>query len=521
MKDSSITIKDLFCGAGGSSIGATKAIQAKGGKVAVAMNHWKLAIETHNTNFPDTLHDCTDIQACDPRRYPSTNILIASPECTNHSVAKGKKAVTAQLDLFDKGIIDPACERSRATMWDVPRFTEFHKYEIIIVENVVDARKWVQFPAWLHAMDLLGYNHKCVYANSMHFQPCPQSRDRMYVVFWKKGNRKPNLEMTPKAYCQKCGCDIDSVQAWKNPSKKFGKYKQQYIYICPECVNQVEPYYYAAFNVIDWSNIGTRIGDRKKPLSDNTERRIRHGLEKYGKQPFQVVNYTPGTAKHISDPVGTCTTIDHNAICTPMIIKGEHTLVDGMVKSSLDSMQTQCTRQTMSLVTPFIINIQQQTGVDFRVKSMANVVPTQSTGASLALALPYIVEMNSSGKAKPITNPTSTFTAGGVNHSLVTPESYRSFIHSHYGQTTLGSISDAIGTQTTKDRHSIVSYQEPKYEDCFYRMLFPREVQAAMAFESDYIVLGSGKDQVKQLGNAVTPPAMEWLVSRCVESLEN
>ncbi|MBL7859520.1 MAG: hypothetical protein JNJ65_00065 [Cyclobacteriaceae bacterium] len=50
-----------------------------------------------------------------------------------------------------------AQKRSRATMWDVPRFAEYHSYEIIIVENVVDARYWVQRGAWLLAMHLLGY----------------------------------------------------------------------------------------------------------------------------------------------------------------------------------------------------------------------------------------------------------------------------------------------------------------------------------------------------------------------------
>lgn len=85
-KKSYITVTDQFCGAGGSSIGATQA----GAEVRLAMNHWKLAIETHNTNFPNVDHDCTDISAVDPRRYPSTDILITSPECTNHSLAKGK-----------------------------------------------------------------------------------------------------------------------------------------------------------------------------------------------------------------------------------------------------------------------------------------------------------------------------------------------------------------------------------------------------------------------------------------------
>lgn len=70
-KKSYITITDQFCGAGGSPQGARKAALKHGGgiEVSLALNHWKLAIDTHQTNFPDTLHDCTDISACDHRRY--------------------------------------------------------------------------------------------------------------------------------------------------------------------------------------------------------------------------------------------------------------------------------------------------------------------------------------------------------------------------------------------------------------------------------------------------------------------
>lgn len=76
-KPSDITATDQFCGAGGSSQGAEEA----GVRLVMALNHWDKAIETHNSNFPHAAHDCTDISACDPRRYPSTNILITSPEC--------------------------------------------------------------------------------------------------------------------------------------------------------------------------------------------------------------------------------------------------------------------------------------------------------------------------------------------------------------------------------------------------------------------------------------------------------
>lgn len=58
------TVTDLFCGAGGSSIGARDA----GASLRLAVNHWKKAVDTHNANFPDADHDCVDISAIDPRR---------------------------------------------------------------------------------------------------------------------------------------------------------------------------------------------------------------------------------------------------------------------------------------------------------------------------------------------------------------------------------------------------------------------------------------------------------------------
>lgn len=149
-----VTVTDLFCGAGGSSLGAAQS----GAEIRMALNHWELAVQTHNSNFPNTDHHCCDASQADPRYYPRTTVLIASPECTNHSLAKGKGRARYQADLWGTPLIDPAEERSRATMWDVPRFAEVHRYELIIVENVIDARAWVLWDAWLHAMQALGYD---------------------------------------------------------------------------------------------------------------------------------------------------------------------------------------------------------------------------------------------------------------------------------------------------------------------------------------------------------------------------
>jgi DNA (cytosine-5)-methyltransferase 1 len=192
-----VTVTDLFAGGGGSSTGAE---MVAGVEVAIAANHWQTAVDVHQVHFPDARHDCADLSQADPRRYPATNILLASPECTNHSQARGISRKRQDASLFDGP--DPAAERSRSTMWDVGRFAEQLHYDAIVVENVVEATKWTGWEHWLGWLTSLGYSHKVLSRNSMH-HGVPQSRDRIYVVFWRKG-LKPNLEMEHAGWCERC-----------------------------------------------------------------------------------------------------------------------------------------------------------------------------------------------------------------------------------------------------------------------------------------------------------------------------
>ena len=517
MKDSALTVTDQFCGCGGSSQGVRNLSMKKeyiGLKVRLALNHWKLAIETHNTNFPDTVHDCADVSATNPQRYFSTDILITSPECTNHSLSKGVKRKST-YDLFDE--VDESAVRSRATMWDVPRFTEYHKYNLIIVENVVDARKWVLFDDWLKTMHTLGYLHKMVYANSMFFHPTPQSRDRMYVVFWKKGNRSPDLEYKPKAYCRHCSKVVESIQTWKKPNMIWGRYKTQYTYNCPECKKEVSPYYYAAFNCIDWTNIGTRIGDRNKPLSENTLRRIRYGLDKYGQTPLQIINYSPGYARDLNIPVQTITSNDHIGLCTPFIINTQQTTGnDCRVKEVTDKLSTVTSSPNLGIVSPFVIMVEH--GDHMNVRGIQDTLQTQTTRQSMGLIQPpFITELFKSANTRPVIDPIGT-QMPVPHYGIVTNESWNSFISYWYGSSQASQIIEAARTIVSTDSHQLVTFNEPKVDDCYYRMLFPREIQRAMAFKDDYIVLGSQKDKVHQLGNAVTPPVMEWLVEQGIKT---
>ncbi len=533
-KRSYLTLTDQFCGAGGSSIGATLA----GVEVRLAMNHWKLAIETHNTNFPNVDHDCTDISAVDPRRYPSTDILITSPECTNHSLAKGKPRRFYTEDLFGNKLVDPSDERSRATMWDVPRFAEYHDYNIIVVENVVDAAKWRMWDAWLSAMHALGYDHEAVYFNSMFSWPTPQSRDRLYTVFWKHGNKKPDLEFRPLAHCMSCDRDVEAIQTWKK-RLKWGRYKAQYFYRCPNCNQQVTPYYYAAFNAIDWTIPAERIGDRKRPLKPKTLARIEYGLETYGRQVMVVTGrYTSGLECRVrnayEEPIPTQPGDASHAVVLPWLIETRHTEANGKyVRGSADPMATQTTEQSLAVVTGFLtknygggahpkymsVGMDEPTGTITTQDHHALIsLPVKAKSGTLMSVPGFIAEMHGSSKAGRLDEPLMCITAGGGHHALLTANSFLSY---YYGTQQSGGLADAMHTVTTKDRAALVQVLDSlKVEDLFFRMLVSPEVGKGMAFPPTYKVLGTGREQVKQYGNAVTPPSMKDLISRCKETLQ-
>lgn len=85
-----LSVTDLFCGAGGSSTGMA---QVPDVEIVYAANHLPIAIETHAANHPNTQHDYVDITTRNPRDVPRTTFLWASPECTNHTTAKGRSCL--------------------------------------------------------------------------------------------------------------------------------------------------------------------------------------------------------------------------------------------------------------------------------------------------------------------------------------------------------------------------------------------------------------------------------------------
>ena len=122
---------DLFCGAGGTSTGLIQAADNLGYQVDLtAINHWTTAIATHSTNHPGTRHLCESLDNVEPRKlFPEgrINLLVASPECTHHSRARGGK---------------PCSDQSRSGAWRIVEWANALYIDNILIENVPEFESW-------------------------------------------------------------------------------------------------------------------------------------------------------------------------------------------------------------------------------------------------------------------------------------------------------------------------------------------------------------------------------------------
>lgn len=154
---------DLFAGIGGLSSGA----EAAGCRVLWAANHWPPAVAWHAVNHPGTAHACQDLQQADFRAAPAHDILLAAPACQGHSPARGKDR--------------PHHDAQRATAWAVVTCAEVHRPHVVLVENVPEFLRWVLWPAWVAAMEALGYAIEPMVLDSAD-HGVPQHRRRLFVV---------------------------------------------------------------------------------------------------------------------------------------------------------------------------------------------------------------------------------------------------------------------------------------------------------------------------------------------------
>jgi DNA (cytosine-5)-methyltransferase 1 len=539
VRDLGIEFVDLFCGAGGSSTGLVLA----GYRLLLAVNHWRVAVDTHAANHREAEHWCEDIDRTDMRRLlygplRRAKVLWASPICTEATPAGGStgrrsKRSDGQIAIEELGHVEqPGFERTRATFWDVLRAVEVRAHAknpflAVAVENVPDvAWRWELLDLWCLAMMRFGYRMQILSASSAHLgsddgnEPAPQWRNRSYWVFTLEHLAQPDLAPRPPAWCPVCAADVPAVQRWKPAAKTVlghpvGKYREQYTYTCPRQHAQVEPYVRPAASVIDWTDLGERIGDRRKPLAAKTMERIRAGLAKY--------------------PTGrTVVTVNHDG----------H---DGRAFPADDApLPTRSTKVGEGILVPAGGTWNHDatgTGEPMRTR-LAN---EKGYEALVAQPASLIVEFRRNGTAEPVGAPLATVTAQGNHHGLVVPEG--AIYVKHYGgrarpEDMSKPVDHPLGTITTSDHHAlVVPYRnasarpadQPMHtlatresagllspigplpvevEDCTFRMLTPREHLGAQAFPADYRVHGNKGEQTAQAGNAVSVNAARFIGER-------
>ena len=100
LKTRGVLVADLFCGAGGSSSGARRALESLGFQMnLVAVNHWNIAIETHSRNHPEARHYCQDLNAVKPAEVvPEGNVFLWAREALRR-FARGKMPDPHSSDL--------------------------------------------------------------------------------------------------------------------------------------------------------------------------------------------------------------------------------------------------------------------------------------------------------------------------------------------------------------------------------------------------------------------------------------
>lgn len=159
-------VLDLFCGGGGSSYGARMA----GCEIVAGVDAWKTASETWSDNFRGGNPICARLEGEEVlpqiQGLGRIDLLLASPECTNHTCAKGAK---------------PRSEDSKATAMQVIHYARRLRPKWIIVENVVHMRSWERYDEFINGLRSLDYNVQPLVADAADLGVA-QSRKRLFIV---------------------------------------------------------------------------------------------------------------------------------------------------------------------------------------------------------------------------------------------------------------------------------------------------------------------------------------------------
>ena len=440
-------VADLLCGAGGSSTGCERALRDLGLEMElVCVNHWPTAIETHRLNHPAARHYVQDIATVRPHLIVPEgylDLLMASPTCTHHSIARGGK---------------PTSDQQRSDPWHVITWLTELRVRRLIIENVweftgwgpvdpktgrpIAARKGEYFQAWIDTLRRLGFEPEWRKLNAADYG---DATTRQRFILMARSDRRalcwprPTHTKTPGA-----GLTLATDLAPWRPARE----------------------------IIDWSLKGRSIFGRKKPLAPKTLARIYAGAMKFGwPEPYLVILRNHMAAQSVDQPIPTLAANGlHVGLAQPVIVnmKGCST-----ASSAAEPLPTQtahaahlfcaemaiATDGGIAVVEPFVINGRrgnQPKGVNVEP------IPTLDTKGGVWLAEPFIATIahgNSPGdvtadsrRAHSVADPVGAVSAGGNAFALIEP-----FVLSQASGGAPRSVGDPVPTIPCDGAHALIA----------------------------------------------------------------
>ncbi|MFS9432796.1 DNA cytosine methyltransferase [Citrobacter sp. C348] len=439
-------IVDNFAGGGGASTGIELAI---GRSVDIAINHDPNAVAMHTTNHPDTLHYCESVFDVDPIVATAgrpVGLAWFSPDCRHFSKAKGSKPVEKEI---------------RGLAWIVIRWALAVRPRVMMLENVEEFRTWgpliesadgglrpdplrtgetfeafcgmlsggipAGHPALAECCEFLGITADGELAQQLvaglgyavdhrELRACdfgaPTIRKRFFMVMRCDG--------MPVTWPEPTHGDP------KSPAVRSGK---------------LAPWRTAA-ECIDWTIPAPSIFDRKKPLAENTLKRIARGIQRFvieSASPFIVkCNHTTTKGKYdcfrgqaLGDPLQTITKTHGYAIAVPHLTKFRTGATGQPVTEPVPTVTAGTSKRpggnghalgiVEAALTPFLAG---NGGSEYQAKPRPLEKPAHTIlkQSRACLVAPVIARQFGASVGHRADEPSATITAGGGGKSqLVTP----------------------------------------------------------------------------------------------------
>lgn len=526
------SIVDSFAGGGGASLGMKVGL---GREPDIAINHDREAIAMHAANHPGTKHYCEDIWKVDPReacrgRRPA--FAWFSPDCKHFSKAKGGKPV-------DKNI--------RGLAWIVLVWAKTVKPRVIALENVEEfedwgplgpdnmpdrARRGLTFRIWKGKLEAQGYKVEVRELVAAKYGAAT-TRNRLYVI---------------------ARCDGLPI-VWPTEGDGLALTWRR---IAADCIDWALPTYSIFLTNAEAKQYGV-----KRPLADNTMRRVYRGFEKFvinNPRPYLMTLNHGGGKWHrprgLDEPMRTLTgSHDAHALLSPYLAG-----VGGRKGQSPETgvnrpYHTITAKGDTVLVAPYMVprygedpnparrgGLGQAPRARSVTRPMPTIVPSQN-GAQLVAA--FLAKHNGGHEAtaqslregmhtvvarenkaliasslvklkgtcrdgQQLNLPLATVQAGGLHYAET-----RAYLLKYYDSNDAANVNLPLPTATSLDRFGLVTVHGEQYvvADIGMRMLSARELYNAQGFPDDYlidVVLDgkrlTNKAQVRMVGNSVCPP---------------